>query len=161
MPQVLNLLILLVLREQISCLSRRFKLQWSFQPANNNIDFTIVIGLFSPTSLLYGRYVKEFISCQPLNRPSKARDNENKTLSSLGPGLKPQWSFNRPIMLCELNAWMLCTNNICIPSSITLGLTGKLKIHPQNIGSIPLESMRCCLNLYFHRHLTLYLLNQQ
>ena len=41
-------------------------------------------------------------------------------------------------------------NNICIP--ITLGLTGKLKIHPQNIGSIPLESMRfSCLNLYFHR----------
>ena len=24
--------------------------------------------------------------------------------------------------------------------AITLGLTGKLKIHPQNIGSIPLES---------------------
>ena len=57
-------------------------------------------------------------------------------------------SHNKIIMLCELELHEYdAPSDLQFPILvyITLGLTGKLKIHPQNIGSIPLESMRCCL----------------
>ncbi len=47
------------------------------QPAHN-----VYRSVFTYISASWWSVCELFISCQPLNRPSKARDNENKTLSS-------------------------------------------------------------------------------